>query len=293
MYELERCGEQSFYLDSPSRIGIYVRKSGEAYLIDSGVDDEAARRAEQVIKDEGWNLKGIINTHAHADHIGGNKYLQKKYGCDIFAADGETHFIKYPAHGAASIFGGNPPKELLHKLLYAEESEPKSIFDEGFPKELKAVPLPGHSYDMIGVLTPDGTFFIGDAVSNPAGLEKYRIVYVFDVGKFVDTLGMLENFDAKMFVSSHAPAVCDIREYAKINREWIMKNAADLMEFSKDGASAEELVKAFFDKYGLLMSYVQYSIMHASIMSYLTWMKERREIVSYIEGNRILYRAER
>ena len=41
MYELIKVGEQSYYIESPARIGVYVENGTEAYLIDSGNDKDA------------------------------------------------------------------------------------------------------------------------------------------------------------------------------------------------------------------------------------------------------------
>ena len=43
MYELVKVGPQSYYINSPAKIGIYARSENEIYLIDSGNDKEAAK----------------------------------------------------------------------------------------------------------------------------------------------------------------------------------------------------------------------------------------------------------
>ena len=85
MYELNQIGEKSYYINCPAKIGIYKVNDSEVYLIDSGNDKDAGRKVRKILSENGWNLKGIINTHSNADHIGGNKYLQQQTGCKIFA----------------------------------------------------------------------------------------------------------------------------------------------------------------------------------------------------------------
>ena len=58
MYELHQAGDQSFYLDCPAKIGIYVNGSS-AYLIDSGNDKDAGKRALKILNEREWKLAGM------------------------------------------------------------------------------------------------------------------------------------------------------------------------------------------------------------------------------------------
>ncbi|MCD8048590.1 MAG: MBL fold metallo-hydrolase [Clostridia bacterium] len=292
MYELIRAGECSYFMDAPAKAGIYVRENGEAYLIDSGSDRDAGKKLWRIITEQGWDLKGIINTHSHADHAGGNNFLQGKSGCDVFASEIEREFIEHPILETMGLMGANPPKDLLHKLLYAKPSVTKGLDDEAFPKELKIINLPGHFLNMIGVITPDGTAYIADSVSNPIGLEKYRLTYIYDVAKYLETLDMLDTLEAKRFVPSHAPMTEDLSELTRLNREWVIHNAEDILRFAENGATAEEITKAFFDKYELKISYEQYAIVHSTVLSYITWLKDEGRLRSEFVENRLMYFAE-
>ena len=85
MYELVQVSEKCYYINCPAKIGIHVADQDNVYLIDSGNDKDAGRKVRQILEQNGWQLRAILNTHSNADHIGGNRYLQGQTGCRIYA----------------------------------------------------------------------------------------------------------------------------------------------------------------------------------------------------------------
>lgn len=159
MYELKQLGLQSYYIESPAKIGIYKQNDTDIYLIDSGNDKEAGKKVLKIANQHNWKIKAIINTHSNADHIGGNHYIQEQTGCPVFANGIEAAFTCYPILEPSFLYGGYPCKELCNKFLLAKKSQAIDIRHNDFPRELEVIPLPGHFLDMIGLRTPDDTVF--------------------------------------------------------------------------------------------------------------------------------------
>ena len=84
MYELMQVSAHDYYIQSPAKIGLVRLNDREVCLIDSGNDKDAGRRVKKLLDAEGWTLTAIYNTHSHADHIGGSRYLQGQTGCRGF-----------------------------------------------------------------------------------------------------------------------------------------------------------------------------------------------------------------
>ncbi len=121
MYELIQVGENSYYVQSPAKIGIVKLNDTDVCLIDSGSDKDAGRKIRQILEAGNWKLTAIYNTHSHADHIGGNKYLQNQTGCKIYAPGIDCDFTNHPLLEPSFLYGGFPPKDLRHKFLMAQE----------------------------------------------------------------------------------------------------------------------------------------------------------------------------
>ena len=120
MYELINVSGNSYYIQSPAKIGLVKLNDSEVCLIDSGNDKDAGRKVRQFLEANSWHLKAIYNTHSNADHIGGNKYLQSQTGCKIFAPGIECDFTRHTILEPSFLYGGYPPKELRHKFLMAQ-----------------------------------------------------------------------------------------------------------------------------------------------------------------------------
>ena len=63
---------------------VHCRKTKDAIIIDPGFDSPS--EAEQIlnyVEAEGLTVKFIADTHGHKDHVGGNRFLKKKYHAPI------------------------------------------------------------------------------------------------------------------------------------------------------------------------------------------------------------------
>ena len=110
MYELNQVSGNSYYIQSPAKIGLVRLNDTDVCLIDSGNDKEAGRKVRQLLDQNGWRLTAIYNTHSNADHIGGNQYLQNQTGCKVYAPGIECDFTRHPVLEPSFLYGGYPPK---------------------------------------------------------------------------------------------------------------------------------------------------------------------------------------
>lgn len=290
MYELIQVGERSYYINCPTKIGLYLKNDSDVYLIDSGNDKDAGRKARQILDKNSWNLKAILNTHSNADHIGGNRYLQTQTGCSIFANGIEADFTKHPILEPSFLFGGYPFKELRNKFLLAQESEVKDISHESFPKEIEVIELPGHFFDMVGFKTLDHVVYLADCISSVATLDKYGIPFIYDVDSYLKTLDRVEGMEASLFVPAHADATQDIKELVQYNRMKVLNIAEKICDFLVNPYSFESILQEMFKQYELTMNYEQYVLVGSTIRSYLSWLKDKDKINAVIEDNQLLWK---
>ena len=291
MYELVNITGQIFYIQSPAKIGLVKLDDKNICLIDSGNDKEAGRRIKKIIDNNGWNLTAIYNTHSHADHIGGNKYLQANTGCKIYSPGIECSFTNFPVLEPSFLFGGCPPDELRHKFLMAQESSAEILTPDKLPEGFELINLPGHSFDMAGFKTPDDVIFLADCLSSRETLEKYQIIFIYDVGKYILTLEKVMNLEAKFFVPSHAPITEDIKPLAEYNISKVNEIADKILNFCREPLNFEKILQKLFDAYNLSMNFEQYVLAGSTVKSFLSWLKNNNRLKAYFDNNILLWES--
>jgi len=296
MSELIHLSGRTWYIKSPTNIGLFVTDNNEVILIDSGNDKDAARKVLSILQSNNWTLKMIINTHSNADHVGGNPYLQEKTNCRIAATRFEAAFISDPVLEPSFLFGAYPNSKMRNKFLLSQPSNVTDIISYDCENALiadttlQAVSLLGHFMDMIGVMTSDKVFFAGDSLFSSNVLNKYHITFLYDVKSFIQTLDKLEQIDACLFIPSHAVPTDDIKQLVKINKEKINEVISAILQYCVNPINFENLLKKLFDHYGLILDFNQYILVGSTVKSYLSYLYDLKQIEAIFENNVLLWK---
>lgn len=285
MYELIQAGENSYYIQSPSKIGIYRLNETDVVFIDSGNDADAGRRARKILDANGWKLKAIYNTHSHSDHIGGNKYLQRQTQCDIYARGIERDFTCHTILEPSFLYGAFPHKDYRHKFILAQESDCKPMTQECLPEGFELIPLPGHSFDMVGFRTPDDVVYLADSVSNKEALQKYPITFIYDVAAYLASLELVKTLKAKLFIPSHCVPTEDIEDLAQFNIDTVNSVGEHIVELCSDPTNEDLLLKKLFDDYNMTVTTEEYLLVGSTMRSYLSWLKDTGRVSVVYEEN--------
>ena len=290
MYELNHITGNSYYIQSPSKMGLVKLNDTDVCLIDSGNDKDAGRKVRQLLDANGWHLTAIYNTHSNADHIGGNRYLQGQTKCKIYAQGIECDITRHPVLEPAFLYGGFPPKDLRHKFLMAQESDAQELTPAVLPEGFELLQLPGHFFHMVGFRSPDDVVYLADCLSSRETLDKYQIGFVYDVAAYLDTLEKVKTMQAAAFVPAHAEVTEDIAPLAQYNIDKVLEIADHMVELCAEPVIFEELLKKLFDDYGLTLTFEQYVLVGSTVKSYLAWLKDTGRLAVLFEDNRLLWR---
>ncbi len=287
--ELIKVGEKTYYIKNPTNIGIYKIDDINIYIIDSGNDKEAGKKILKIIDEQGWKVKGIITTHSNADHIGGNKLIQDRTGCEIFAYNIEQSFSENPILESSFLYGGYPFKDIRNKFLLAKESKVKEI-ENNLPDGLEFFSLKGHFFDMIGIRTSDDVYFLADSLFSEETITKYHLFFVYDVRAFLNTLDYLNSLNGKLYIPSHCEATQDISTLIDLNRNKVNEIIDKIYEACSKEKTFEDILKYVFDGYNLIMNANQYVLVGSTIRSYLAYLCDENKISYEFKDNKMLWK---
>lgn len=135
------------------------KRTKEGLVIDPGADGE---KILKTVKKNNLNIKYIINTHAHIDHIGANKHLKEALNAEICMHEEDIKFLK---DSSLNLSDFAPPGSQDEFLPFPK---PDIALNDGFQLNignLKASILhtPGHTPGGISIVI-NNCVFTGDTL---------------------------------------------------------------------------------------------------------------------------------
>jgi len=178
---------ENVYAVGNSETAVYAVTSSEGILLhDAGFENKAEALAAQLQKAglDPARVKFILLGHGHADHFGGAKFFQDKYGTKIAATAEDWDLINAPAAAGAAQRGGGGAKPAKNVVL--AEGQPFVFGD----LTVTPIAIPGH--------TPGSLAFIFPVKEN----GKTHVAGLF--GGTVLTTGILTTDALKQYTQSIA-----------------------------------------------------------------------------------------
>jgi len=287
--------ERVGYFPGHVNIGLVLGKSG-AILIDSGLDAQTAKKIKKGLEAISQPLVAILQTHAHADHFGGNAHLLGSWPqAKVYAPPLEEAVIRYPILEPIYLnMGAEPLADMRNKFLLGTSSRVDHLLPVEGELDIDGVPftilaLPGHSWQQAGVVC-DGICFAADSYLGEEQLEKHKLPFLVDVQQTLLSLDKLMKSSYSGYLPGHGAYTASAREVLVKNRDWHLRICSLIEEILQTERTLDEALAELCERLGVKIetasSYVLY---RTAFMGYLVGLYKEQRVGYRIWQNRWLW----
>ena len=173
---------------------ILFDENKDAFVVDPGGSSE---NIIETIEKNSLNIKYILLTHGHFDHVGAVAALVKKYKAPVYLSKEDRAFLESPKEVRTSAFGMQI--EAAEVDVFVKEGD-EIPFSEG---AIKVIETPGHTLGSVCYLF-ENYLFAGDTLFNGSiGRTDFP---ESDHSLMVESLKKLKKLDDEIYVlSGHGP----------------------------------------------------------------------------------------
>ncbi|MHA2110259.1 MAG: MBL fold metallo-hydrolase [Candidatus Hodarchaeales archaeon] len=254
------------------------------------------KKINNLLINEKLILKAIVNTHSHADHCGGNKYLQDTTGATIYAPVIEDVIISNPYLEPWYLFSGATPIiDLQNKYLMAKPSKVNHVIKKSGQSltfenaELNIVPLPGHALNQIGIVF-DSVFFCADSIFSEELLVKHKVPFFIDIKRTLETLNYLLSTNFSFYVPAHAEPSPNISKVVKVNVKSIEGIEELVFDILTQPMTTDQVMNSVCDHFQFALTRInQYFLLKTPVLAYLSYLRNEKKIEVKLSSNELIW----
>ncbi len=283
--------ERVYYLPGGVNAAIVVGRDRQAILVDTGGDKSYGREIRRACETLGVTPAAIVNTHAHADHYGGNDYLLRQFDVPVYAPPLEKSLMESPYLEPVYLFNGaKPPGELLNKWLLAKPSRVDYVLEPGVLTlcgvQLDILDTSGHAHVHYSVRVGD-VLLAADAVFGESALEKYPLPFGQDIAAQIQSARKVAESGARVVLPGHGEPSEEVRALAELNLR-AFERAARTVEAACQRATTAEVLRGACSALGIAMSDLpRYALNLCTVMAYLSYLREEGKIDWQLADNEL------
>ncbi len=276
-----------------------VAGSGQtALLIDTGLDDGHARKLLRALEEAGLTPGGILNTHSHADHHGGNRLILSRFPeLKVFAPPLEDAVITHPILEPLSLFGARPPRELQTKFLLAPPSPARLAPEPGLCRiggaDVELIEVAGHASLMYAVRVGE-VLYAADALFGEDALNKHPLTFCADSGLQKDSAEKLAGLEGvRTVLPGHGAPTSDLAGLVSANLAAYERTTQAVLRAVQAGeASIDELLARVCGALGVTMTNAGAVVLNRAVVSaHLTELLEGGQVAMTVQANRLIFSA--
>lgn len=285
--------DRVYYVPGGVNMAIVRSENDRAILVDTGQDKDAGRTLRKACEALGLTPVAIVNTHAHADHYGGNDYLTRNLDLPVYAPPFEASIMRDPYLEPVYLYSGAKPlRELTSKWLLATPSPVDHLLEVGELK-LAATPLTildtsGHAHVHYSVVVDD-VLIAADALFGQSVLEKYPLPFGQDIGRQIDSAVSLADQTVSVTLPGHGEPSDDLQTLINLNVETFNRAAKTIAEVC-GGVSTDEVLRRSCDALGIeLTDLPRYYLNRCVVLAYLEYLRGLEHVEVVLENNQLLW----
>lgn len=195
-------------------------------LVDTGLPGNSSKIAgyvENTLKRDIHDIKTIVITHSHFDHVGSLSKMKNITNAQVAIHPADADYIR----GKTKHMGGsfmNAIIKLYQTIYRTKPVEPEILLNDGDTiGEYQVIHTPGHSPGSICLYNPQNkVLFAGDSLQYKKGkLQSPGERLILEPEKYAESMKKLLNYDIEVILTGHtAPVTSDANE---LLREFVKK----------------------------------------------------------------------